>query len=611
MGFFNMYPYTDFHELNLDWIIKNVLQLKKEWNEYTVINNITVQGVWDITRQYPKYSIVDNGLGQGYISLQPVPAGVQLTNTDYWMLVAPYLGLNKMSVYDNVGEMIADETLAKNVIVYVGGFYAANDGGESFYKIVENVPSTYYQTLVNGLYAELLFDETVRPEQFGAKGDGITDDMAALNLCVNSGASKVVMSDKTYYGAGTLICNNKIEVQNGTLAIDFVSAPGIRVYSDDVIFINVEMYQNNYALANINNLFIVEGKRFKLHDCYIHDISACAVYLHDADFSNITGCRFETTGAFGSGNFQTVIYASMSSHVIIDGNAMTFVNQGIKLRGDSDNNVFDIGNVVTNNTVIGDSSVYTAPGTIGIAVTYNNEFTIEGNTVESFYDNLIDLHTFNHGSVINNKLAYGLKDAIFVGDDSYTSVIISNNSIKNCNWGVRVLGSIASVNLLDTNISDNIFTNCVNDAIHVEVNAACTIREIIIANNIIRLGNVAFNITSSVSNGIVDVTITGNHTYRTNNNCVLLTNAQYVKISNNWFTDCCFTSAGTNSAIDAVSGNHYVVDNNSFVGSCLYCFNIQSGVTGCRARGNLYRSVTNWYLNSGGGTNTEANNESF
>lgn len=33
MAIFDVYPYTDFHSLNLDWVIRTVRQIKKEWGE--------------------------------------------------------------------------------------------------------------------------------------------------------------------------------------------------------------------------------------------------------------------------------------------------------------------------------------------------------------------------------------------------------------------------------------------------------------------------------------------------------------------------------------------------------------------------------------------------
>lgn len=85
----NKYPYTDFNEYNLDWIISEIKTLHKDWDDFKVVNTIHFEGEWDITDQYQAWSLVsDNNIG--YISVQPVPAGVDINNTDYWKLVADY-----------------------------------------------------------------------------------------------------------------------------------------------------------------------------------------------------------------------------------------------------------------------------------------------------------------------------------------------------------------------------------------------------------------------------------------------------------------------------------------------------------------------------------------
>ena len=86
------YPYTDLHETNLDMILKMIKDLTHEVEDFKVINKITFYGPWDITEQYPAWAIVDDN-NNGYISLQPVPVGVPLTNADYWVMVADYSAL--------------------------------------------------------------------------------------------------------------------------------------------------------------------------------------------------------------------------------------------------------------------------------------------------------------------------------------------------------------------------------------------------------------------------------------------------------------------------------------------------------------------------------------
>ena len=89
--FINQFPYSDFHELNLDWIIKQVKNLTSEMNGFKAANEVSYEGIWNITKQYQAWSIVlDQSTGNMMIALQPVPSGIAITNTEYWLLVAPF-----------------------------------------------------------------------------------------------------------------------------------------------------------------------------------------------------------------------------------------------------------------------------------------------------------------------------------------------------------------------------------------------------------------------------------------------------------------------------------------------------------------------------------------
>ena len=79
------FPGTNFHELNIDWLIDQVKALGAELKEFEAINTIKLEGVWDISKNYGTWSVVTDDNGDGYISIKPVPAGVDISNTDYWM----------------------------------------------------------------------------------------------------------------------------------------------------------------------------------------------------------------------------------------------------------------------------------------------------------------------------------------------------------------------------------------------------------------------------------------------------------------------------------------------------------------------------------------------
>lgn len=87
MSFLTQFPYTNLHELNLDWIIKSIKELAKKVDD-SVTSKIKIADPlqWDISKQYEPYTIVmDNG--NAYLSMQPVPYGISIENTDYWQKI--------------------------------------------------------------------------------------------------------------------------------------------------------------------------------------------------------------------------------------------------------------------------------------------------------------------------------------------------------------------------------------------------------------------------------------------------------------------------------------------------------------------------------------------
>lgn len=86
------WPYTDFHNLNLDWVLETLKKQDAAIADFISLNSITYANPlqWDITRQYPKNQVVLDTNGDGYLSVQPVPVGVQIANTDYWTKIGNF-----------------------------------------------------------------------------------------------------------------------------------------------------------------------------------------------------------------------------------------------------------------------------------------------------------------------------------------------------------------------------------------------------------------------------------------------------------------------------------------------------------------------------------------
>ena len=86
------WPYTDFHNLNLDWILETLKKQDAAIADFISLNSITYANPlqWDITRQYPKNQVVLDTNGDGYLSVQPVPVGVEIDNTGYWTKIGNF-----------------------------------------------------------------------------------------------------------------------------------------------------------------------------------------------------------------------------------------------------------------------------------------------------------------------------------------------------------------------------------------------------------------------------------------------------------------------------------------------------------------------------------------
>ena len=101
----NNWPYTDLHNINLDWIINTIKGLQDEVREFTEdLPHVSGwnNGQWDITHAYDANEIVfdDNKM---YLSVKPVPANTQISNTNYWTEIAD-MGFDPSTIYADIAK---------------------------------------------------------------------------------------------------------------------------------------------------------------------------------------------------------------------------------------------------------------------------------------------------------------------------------------------------------------------------------------------------------------------------------------------------------------------------------------------------------------------------
>ena len=85
-------PYTNFHDLNLDWIIDTLNDFNTRLTNFVSLATIKYADpiLWDITSQYEANTVVVDSQGNAYLSVQPVPSGVSLDRTEYWTKIGNF-----------------------------------------------------------------------------------------------------------------------------------------------------------------------------------------------------------------------------------------------------------------------------------------------------------------------------------------------------------------------------------------------------------------------------------------------------------------------------------------------------------------------------------------
>ena len=226
-------------------------------------------------------------------------------------IIAQYLGLAGVLVYNNVSELKLAENLVNGSICKTLGYNSIGDNGGSFYKVrtIINTDNPNDQDIIAlhdpSLIAELVEGNYITPEMFGCIGDGEEDDTDNLQDAINySIANKILLrsrKDKKYIVSDKIVIDGVFEgdFENAEINGDFndvlleIKVSDNQGYDEDKeIYYSYGGYLKNLILNG--NSTCTKGINFisqKKFTCENIEIIDCGIGL---DCHSITECVFDT-----------------------------------------------------------------------------------------------------------------------------------------------------------------------------------------------------------------------------------------------------------------------------------------------------------------------------
>lgn len=345
----------------------------------------------------------------------------------------------KTQYFDNVQEMINTNTLKIGDICMTHGYYEPGDGGGAIYMI-----DTLDDTIVDnkadfdiftgddsGLVAKIILDENVTIEQFGAKGDGITDDILSFKSALNKCNGKIVncKHNSIYYITDSILVDGTVNFSfnNCTLKPDTLSALKISSVLKPFHFDKVQIDCSEFGIG-----VEVEG------DCLGSTIDTITVLDVDPNrnaitFKNIDNLvvdRIITKSDNSSGKGINIINTHSNPETLVI-NSIIFNNSITPIYIDKQcNNTFNlIINHITAKTTLNNNVLF---------VNYGSPIIYIKECIASGFSKLFACNTGSYDIAIDNLTCYNTNTCAILDNLSEDGIVSFNGKLRFFNTNTAI-----------------------------------------------------------------------------------------------------------------------------------------------------------------------------
>lgn len=407
-------------------------------------------------------------------------------------IIIQYLNSQALFCYNTINDMKQATNLINGSYAKTLGYYEINDGGNGLYKIVDDNTLINDNGLVhelnNGLKAKLIVkDNLVNVKQFGAKGDGLTDDGLSVknafateyNVRINKGTYIInepllISTNKEIFGDGQEI--SILKAKQGLIrGFDMFKALDLTYLQLHDFGISGNIQQN--PIGDVYDG--IDG----IHICDIVNCSNVEIYSMKIFDNAYVGIRL--------GHYGQKLEPPLLKNYKIHDNTIVNVDCGFESLGDNIR-LRDI--LIHNNLIDGHSN--SEPITF-YNTGYVEEVVISHNILKNKNNaNGILVRPSAKNITISENILEDLSTGIAILNECDNLIVIGNLAKGNDSNFYTFFTSSASHLLTNFEIVNNIVENFINDCIELK---NCSYGKV--ENNIIK--GINANANTSNKNGII------------------------------------------------------------------------------------------------------------